>query len=137
MARPLIQIDPRQVEALAEINCTEEEIAYVMGCSVDTLDRRFAEAIKRGRAQGRCSLKRMMWSKCKEGNIGMMIWLSKQILGYRDRFEHSIEDLKRIQIMKQIEAESNLKIEDLSEVTTSKNMDSNVRKTHSKEISSN
>lgn len=90
MGRPPIPIDDEQVEALAGINCTMEEIATVLGCSVDTISRRFAEAVKRGREQGRSSLRRYMWEKVKEGNVVMMIWLSKQILGYRDRTEIDI-----------------------------------------------
>lgn len=48
MAKPEIQIDEKTVEKLASILCTMEEIASVVGCSVDTLERRFADTIKRG-----------------------------------------------------------------------------------------
>jgi predicted transcriptional regulator len=88
MARPKLKIDEKQVEGLAGINCTVEEIASVLGCSKDTLERRFAAAIKRGRHNGKSSLRRMMWEKAKEGNITMMIWLSKQLLGYTDKVEN-------------------------------------------------
>ncbi len=87
MARPKKKIDADQVEALAGINCTTEEIASVLGCSKDTLERRFAACLKKGRHQGRSSLRRRMWRKVEEGNITMMIWLSKQMLGYKDKIE--------------------------------------------------
>lgn len=87
MARPRKVIDPKQVESLAAINCTVEEIASVLGCSKDTLERRFAAVIKKGKENGRSSLRRMMYEKAKGGNVTMMIWLSKNMLGYSDKIE--------------------------------------------------
>lgn len=87
MARPRKQINEDQVESLAAINCTVEEIASVLECSKDTLERRFAASIKKGREKGRSSLRRLMWDKAQNGNITMMIWLSKQLLGYTDRVD--------------------------------------------------
>lgn len=85
MGRPPLDIDAEQVGKLAAINCTMIEIASVVGCSVDTLERRFADVIKEGRAKGRSSLRRYMWDAVQKGNITMMIWLSKNMLGYGDR----------------------------------------------------
>lgn len=62
-----------------------EEIAAVVGCSVDTLERRFAEVIKTGKDTGKSSLRRLMWSKAQDGNVALMIWLSKQHLGMTDK----------------------------------------------------
>ena len=91
MARPKKVINIETVESLAGINCTVEEIATVVGCSKDTLERRYATNIKRGRENGRSSLRRMMYAKAKEGNVTMMIWLSKQLLGYTDKVEQKNE----------------------------------------------
>lgn len=88
MGRPLIEIDPRQVEQLAGMHCTNEEIASVIGCSKDTIERRFAAVMQKGRANGKISLRRMIWQKCVDGNVTMMIFLSKQLLGYKDRIEN-------------------------------------------------
>lgn len=92
MARPRKEINPDQVESLAAINCTVEEIASVLGCDKRTLERRFAATIKKGREQGRSSLRRMMWEKAKSGNVTMMIWLSKNLLGYSDKISQTNED---------------------------------------------
>ena len=57
MARTKIQIDLRKVEEYAQVCDSEEEIAFALGISQDTLTRRkqeyadFAEAIKRGKAK--------------------------------------------------------------------------------------
>lgn len=58
VARPQLQIDPDLVKRLASIMCTMDEIAATVGCSVDTLERRFAEVIKTGQMEGRMSLRR-------------------------------------------------------------------------------
>lgn len=85
MARPRLKIDPDQVEQLAAINCSLEEMGAVLGCSADTLGRRFADAIKRGRERGRMSLKRKQYELAMAGNVTMLIWLGKQLLGQSDK----------------------------------------------------
>ncbi len=85
MARPPKKIDPRQVRTLARICCTMEEIGAVVGCSVDTLERRFADIIKSERECGRMSLRRSQWKKALAGHPTMLIWLGKQELGQVDK----------------------------------------------------
>lgn len=80
-----LEIDETLVYELAKIHCTMGEIAAVVGCSVDTLERRFAEIIKKGDEEGKMSLKRKMHQMALGGNAVMLLWLSKQRLGYRDR----------------------------------------------------
>ena len=87
MARPQKVIDGDTVKKLAALNCSMEEIGHVVGCSVDTLERRFADAIKEGRSHGKVSLKRKMFDTAMGGNVSMMIWLSKNLLGYSDKVE--------------------------------------------------
>lgn len=87
MARPRKKIDPSQVEKLAAINCSYAEAAAVLGCSPDTIQRRYAAVFKKGREHGRMSLKRKMWDTAMGGHVTMMIWLSKQMLGYTDKVE--------------------------------------------------
>ncbi len=104
--RPKIEIDLQQLEALAAINCTDEELAAILGVSTDTIGRRkqeegsgFAEVYKRGRGKGKTSLRRLQWEAAKKGNITMMIWLGKQLLGQKDKgaLEHSGPDGKPIE----------------------------------------
>ena len=77
------------------IQCTDVEIAHCLGVSEATLIRRkhddaeFAETLDRARSNGRMSLRRKQWEAASAGNPTMLIWLGKQILGQRDRFEHS------------------------------------------------
>lgn len=92
MSRPKKQIDPKLVEKLARIHCTMIEIASVCGCSVDTLERRFADAIKEGRERGKASLRRHQWKLARTGNATMLIWLGKQLLEQKDNLDLTNSD---------------------------------------------
>lgn len=91
MARPRKQIDPDQVRELAAIQCSHAEMAAVLKCSPDTLQRRFAAVINEGRQAAFASLKRKQFEMAMGGNITMLIWLGKQYLGQRDKSELSTE----------------------------------------------
>ena len=100
MARPRKEIDGRKVTQLAKIGCTVEEIASVMDCSKDTLERRFAALIKRGKECFKMSLRRLQFKAAKEGNATMLVWLGKNVLGQKDvqALEHSGPEGKAIQV---------------------------------------
>lgn len=38
------------------------------------------------------SLRRLQWKKASEGNVAMLIWLGKQILGQKERVEETIRE---------------------------------------------
>lgn len=94
--RPRHEIDLAAIERLASIQCTDEEIAAVLGVSTDTIGRRklddpeFAKALFDGRSKGRATLRRLQWQRANAGSDTMMIWLGKQTLGQRDRFEADV-----------------------------------------------
>jgi hypothetical protein len=89
--RPRKTIDYEMVEKLALLQCTQQEIASFLGMSVDTLyrNKRFCGLYKRAVDKGRMSLRRHQWRALEEGNTTMLVWLGKQYLGQRDKFEHS------------------------------------------------
>jgi len=99
MARPKKPIDAEQVRKLARLSASHAEIGAVLGCSADTLERRFAAAIKEGRESGKMSLRRKQFKLAMEGNVTMLIWLGKQYLDQRDKqtHEHSGPDGKPIE----------------------------------------
>lgn len=92
MARPAKSPHPleKQIEGLAAINCTWSEISAVTGIPERTARRKFGHLYKKGRETGKSSLKRKMWEHAMSGNTTMMIWLSKQMLGYTDKVEEKI-----------------------------------------------
>lgn len=94
--RKTVAINLEDVEKLAALQCTEAEIASFLGISLRTLERRksqpdFIEAMERGKARGRVSLRRNLWSLANKGNPASNIFLAKNLLGYKDYFsnEHS------------------------------------------------
>lgn len=93
MGRPLKEIDAALVERLASIMCTMIEIAAVCKCSVDILERRFADIIHRGRETGKMSLRRFQFKAAEKGNPALLIWLGKQHLEQKDIRTVAIEDL--------------------------------------------
>lgn len=87
MARPKKAISEVQVLRLAKIHCTNGEIASIFGVSVDTIERRFAGILHKGREEGRTRLRRKQFTVAMKGNVAMLIWLGKQVLGQKDKQE--------------------------------------------------
>ncbi len=87
MGRPKKIIDYQTAESLAKIQCTQEEIAEVLGISVRTLqrDKQFCRIYKKGMDAGRMSLRRLQYKSAESGNVTMQIWLGKQYLGQSDK----------------------------------------------------
>jgi len=85
--RPKFKIDYTQVEKLGAIMCTQAEIASILGCSVDTLQRdtKFCGLYKTAIDNGKMSLRRAQYKSAMLGNATMQIWLGKQYLGQRDK----------------------------------------------------
>jgi hypothetical protein len=90
--RPKFIIDYETVKKLASIFCTQEEIAAVLGCSVDTLyrDKEFSGVYKKGLETAKASLRRKQFALA-DRNPAMAIFLGKNYLGQSDRqeLEHS------------------------------------------------
>lgn len=94
MGRPkgsIKPIDENLVEALARIGCTQTEIATTLGFSqkMFSLRKSLRAAHERGIDSMKTSLRRWQYSKAKEGNVAMLIWLGKQYLGQRDKIDET------------------------------------------------
>lgn len=89
MGRPPLEIDDAELERLCAMQCSDAEIAAWFGVSTRTIERRrkeprFSEAMERGKAKGRVTLRRNLWKLASNGNIAACIFLAKNLLGYRD-----------------------------------------------------
>jgi hypothetical protein len=93
MGRPRFNIDYDEVRKLASYHLEIKYIADFLGCSVSTLEhnQEFKQIYKKEQAKACKSLLMLMWGKATQGNVTMMIWLSKQFLGFKDRIEESGE----------------------------------------------
>lgn len=104
------KIDMRQLEVLARIQCTFDEIGAVLGISSKTVQRRFGRQIKEWREGGKTSIRRAQYTMAvgtpaqideKTGKViappippnpTMLIWLGKQMLGQKDMSRQEFSD---------------------------------------------
>jgi hypothetical protein len=89
MPRPKSEIDLDELEKLCAMQCTDQEIASILDVSTRTIERRrkvqrFREAMERGKAKGRVSVRRNLFRLATSGNLGANIFLAKNLLGYKD-----------------------------------------------------
>lgn len=96
MARPRKAVNETLIRPFLKIGCTTEEIAVALEVSKDTLERRFAALIKRGRADFECSIRRAQFKLMQQGNPAMAIWLGKQYLGQREPKQDMAIDITQI-----------------------------------------
>jgi len=93
MGRPIKhKLDPAELLKLAANGNTLEDIASCMGCSIDTLSRRYAKVIATGRAQMRKNLRAKQVELAMGGDRVMLVWLGKQYLGQKDRQDVTTDD---------------------------------------------
>ena len=85
--RKKIELKPETVIThLAQIHCSKTEISKILGISVDTFDRHYAELYDKERVTGKTRLRKaMMHCALQDGNVTMMIWLAKNYLGMTDK----------------------------------------------------
>lgn len=86
--RPKVHVfDYELIERLAELYCTQKEIAHVLGCSNDTIrrDKKAKEAIEVGYSKGKIKLRRAMFrNACENMSAPVQIFLAKNLLGMSD-----------------------------------------------------
>ena len=88
MARPKkYDIDTKQVVKLASYGCTIREVANFFGCSEDLIKKSYSQFITKGQDEGKTRLRKLQWTAAEKGNVPMLIWLGKQVLGQTDKQE--------------------------------------------------
>lgn len=95
--KPRKEIDLGEVERLASLGLTREQIALSLGVSTSTLynrlrdDEEFAEAVKRGEAMGISAVASKLMDQINEGNTTAMIFFLKSRAGWRESSELKVE----------------------------------------------
>jgi hypothetical protein len=95
--RPQIKIDLVQLEKLAVMQATQPEMAAFFDMSLPTFERRakqpkVREVMERGYLKGRISIRRKQMQVAETGNVTMLIWLGKQVLGQRDQIDSRLSN---------------------------------------------
>ena len=97
--RPKIVFDLDLVERLGGLNATLGEMGTLLGCSHDVIQRQmkidegeFRVAYEKGKAKLQTSLKRKLVQQALENdNIASLIYALKNVCGYTDRADVSVE----------------------------------------------
>lgn len=83
-----------EVEKLGMLGATAAEMAAWFNCGMRTIERRmgitegeFRRAYDKGFGRLKISLRRQQIESAKGGNVSMLIWLGKQLLGQADKHE--------------------------------------------------
>ena len=76
-----VVIDPEEVKKLARLHCSIKEIAEYFGTTADTITYHFADIITKAKMETKNSLRRAQLKVALDGNVTMLIWLGKQMLG--------------------------------------------------------
>lgn len=83
--RKKLKLCKQDITDLAEIGCTNENIAKIMKCSADTIENNFSGACAIGRANMQKSIKKTQLDVAiNDKNVQMLIWVGKQWCSQRD-----------------------------------------------------
>lgn len=83
--RPKLDLDEDRIAELASKGASYAEIAEHLGCSRDTLERRYQALIKKNHSKTKHLLRsKMVEMVLENGSVPMAIWLSKQWLGMKE-----------------------------------------------------
>lgn len=82
-----VKLHRAEVLELATLQLSVEEIAEVLGTKAKVLVRRFAFELQKGKAYGVKIIREKQFRLAEEGNVVMLIWLGKNILGQADKNE--------------------------------------------------
>ncbi|MBY0405539.1 MAG: hypothetical protein K2X66_16675 [Cyanobacteria bacterium] len=94
-AKKLLKKDLQEIEALASLGLTQQQIADVKSMCVETLKKYGDPELKRGRSKGIAKLAETAFKKALSGDTTMLIFLLKVLAGWREK-QPMPEDLMKI-----------------------------------------
>lgn len=92
----LTPINWMEFDKLCVMQCSLIEIASWFDCSIDTIENsvkrekkmKFSEYFEQKRGKGKIALRRKMFDLAQNGNVTLLIWLSKQYLDMREKIDN-------------------------------------------------
>ena len=95
-------IDPKDVEKLASYGMTNVQIADFYGCSKQLISDNYRTFVTKGKLETIKNLRKTQIDVALSGNVSMLIWLGKQILGQSEKAEvklnRPIEEVEYLEI---------------------------------------
>ena len=94
--KPRLKLDKAEIARWARAGSPLSEIAQRLGVKYRTLLRRMEEPeyrdlIPKAEAELKISLRAKQVEMALDGNVTMLVWLGKQLLGQKEKLEHSDE----------------------------------------------
>jgi hypothetical protein len=87
-----LDIDSKLVEGMASVGATNVEIAAFVGCSEATIRQRFEKELAKARSGLKVKLRKKQMEVALAGNVSMLIWLGKQLLGQKEKSDVTSDD---------------------------------------------
>ena len=81
------KISAKEVKKLAGYGCTQTEIADFYGVDKSVINKHFSTEFTKGRESCKQRLRKKQIQMALGGNVSMLIWLGKQMLGQSDKAE--------------------------------------------------
>jgi hypothetical protein len=78
-------VSEERVETLARIGLSDEEIARLSGLKDEDLSPERAGKAAMARIHGRAALRGKQWDLAMKGDVRMLLWLGKQMLGQSEK----------------------------------------------------
>jgi hypothetical protein len=85
-------VDPEEVKKLAALHCTIKEIAEWFKTTEKTISYHFADIITKAKLETKNSLRRTQLRVAMSGNVPMLIFLGKNMLGQSDNPQNNTEN---------------------------------------------
>lgn len=79
-----IRTDERGIMRMGEVGLSMRAIAYIVGCDESTIRKKYSEKIEKGKAKTGFHIAEKMIDLALEGDRTMLIWVSKNLLGWAD-----------------------------------------------------
>lgn len=84
VGRNKMPVVPEDVEHMAQLGCTDNEIAKFVGITDHSLRRNFSDELINGRHKLRTSLRQAQIRFALDGNPTLLIWLGKNLLSQNE-----------------------------------------------------
>lgn len=79
-----IRTDEEGIVRMGEVGMSMRAIAYIVGCDEKVIRKKFAEKVEKGKAKTAFHIAEKSIELALEGNVTMLIWVAKNILGWTD-----------------------------------------------------
>lgn len=88
-----IELDVDEIRELASEANTMEDISDLLGVDSSTIanDPEYKRAYELGMSDMRCSLRHWQFQAAKSGNVTMLIWLGKVLLGQKEETQTTVK----------------------------------------------